>query len=247
MNRQIIIDYFKNTDVDIENIYKSQDIAKSCLEYMNTFLKPGLSYKDIHSECERYMLEKGAQSFWTHDDPALILYSDLTTYSAHESPIELFKSKYISDNDLITIDVAPTIKNGWGDFARTFVMEDGKIIDYKKSNNQEIIDGMNFEYELHKLFINSIDENTTFSKLHKIIDDYVISNGYYNCDYHQNYGHTIENNSKDRITIAKDVDINIYKYNKPITFEPHICKKDGNYGFKHENMYVIYEGKIYEI
>ena len=247
MNKQLIIDHYKDTDVDIENIYKAQDIAKSCLEYMTLYLKPGLTYKQIHQECKRYMEEKGSKGFWIHDDPALILYSDLTTYSAHENPINLFESKCISENDFITIDVAPMIKNGWGDFARSFIMQDGKIINYTDCNNKEIIDGINFELKLHELFINSINKDMTFSKLHKIIDDYVLSNGYYNCDYHQNYGHTIENDQKDRITIAQGVDINISQYNKPITFEPHICKKDGYYGIKHENMYAYIDGKIFEI
>ena len=247
MNSSVLLKHFNNTDVDIENILKAQDIAKSCLDYMNEYLKPGLTRDDIHEECKNYMLNLGAERFWTHDDPALILFDDLTTYSAHECPSSLFDLKKIKENDLITIDVSPTIKNGWGDLARSYIMQDGKIISYKDCNNSEIKEAIEFEYKLHELFINSINEDTTFNQLYLIIEDYVSKHNYYNCDYHGNYGHTIENNPKDRVTIAKDVNVNISKYNKPITFEPHICKIDGTYGVKHENMYVFYEGKMHEI
>ncbi len=247
MNKQLLINHFKDTDVDIENIFIAQDIAKSCLEYMKSFLKPGLTRKQIYDECERYMLEKGSRGFWIHNDPALILFNKYTTYSAHEDPSYLFTDLFIEEDDLITIDVAPMVNNGWGDFARTFIIQKGKLIDCKDCSNNEIKDTIDFEYKLHELFINSLNDQITFSQLHKIIDDYVNANGYYNCDYHQNYGHTIENDQKDRITIADGVDINISKYNKPITFEPHICKIDGTYAVKHENMYVYYDQKVIEI
>ena len=247
MNAEDLKRHFKDTDVDIENILKAQDIARSCLKHMNTFLKPGLDRETIHEECARYMSDLGSQGWWIHNDPALILFGDLTAYSAHEDPSPLFAGKTIKEDDLITIDVAPMIKSGWGDLARSFVMEDGKIVDWKSCHNEEIVRGMETEMKLHRLFIDTVNENTTFEELHAVIDDFVKQEGYRNCDYHGNYGHTIENDQKDRVTIDKGVNVNIVSHHKPITFEPHICKNDGSLGIKHEIMYVFYEGKMREI
>ena len=247
MDKEVFVAHYQNTDVEAENIYKAQSIARDCLEYMTGFLKPGMNRKTVHEECARYMNEKGSEGWWIHNDPALILFGELSTYSAHEDPSPLFAGKKIGENDLITIDVAPMIGNGWGDMARSFVMEKGKIISWELSENEEIRAGMELEMRLHRLFIDSIRPGMTFSALHRLIDDQVKEAGYRNCDYHGNYGHTIENDQKDRVTIAEGVDVDIIGYDKPITFEPHICRIGGTLGIKHENMYAYINGKMEDI
>ena len=247
MNREDLIRHFQDTSIDIENILKAQDIARACLEYMKTFLKPGQDREEIHEECARYMTSLGSEGWWIHNDPALILFGDQTSYSGREDPSPLFEGKRVKENDLITIDVAPMIQSGWGDLARSFVMEEGRIIDWKDCRNEEIRQGMEMEMKLHRLFIDSVDEDMTFEELHALVDGFVRKEGYCNCDYHGNYGHTIENDQKDRVTIDRGVNINIISYDKPITFEPHICRLDGTLGIKHEIMYVFHNGKMREI
>ncbi len=242
MDTKDLIDHFKNTDVDIENILKAQDIAKKCLEHMKDFLVPGLTRDQIHEECQRYMSSLGSQGWWIHNDPALILFGDLSSYSGAGLPD--YEDRRIKEDDLISIDVAPMIQTGWGDLARSFVMEGGRIIDWKESKNQEITEGMQMEMKLHELFVNFVDADTAFEKLHSRIDAFVREHGYHNCDYHGNYGHSIENDAKDRVTIDIGRKQVIAEYGKPITFEPHICKNGGHIGIKHEDMYVFYEGKM---
>ncbi len=244
MNEEDLLNHFYDTNVDIENILKAQDIARACLEHMNAFLEPGQSREDIHEECARFMTSLGSEGWWIHNDPALILFGDMTAYSGREDPSPRFKGKTLQENDLITIDVAPCIKTGWGDLARSFVMQDGKIVDWKNCRNQEIRQGMAMEMRLHQLFIDSVNEQTTFEMLHDLVDAYVTKEGYRNLDYHGNYGHTIENDQKDRVTIDRGVETNIVAYDKPITFEPHICRIGSSLGFKHEIMYVYFDGKM---
>ena len=244
MNKEDLIRLYQNTDVDIVNILKAQKIAERCLDHMTSFLQPSLSRKEIHEECARYMTALGSEGWWIHNDPALILYGDLTAYSGHEDPSPLFEGKLINENDFITIDVAPMIKTGWGDLARSFVMEEGRIINWKDCHNSEIIEGMETELYLHQLFIDTVNEDTTYEQLHDLNDRALKEKGYVNCDYHGNFGHTIENDPKDRVTIDKGATLKIAGYGKPLTFEPHIHKKDGSYGIKHENMYVFFEGKM---
>jgi len=247
MEKKILIDHYKDTAVQIGNILDAQEIAIACLKHMKTYLRPGLSREEIHEECARYMTKLGSEGWWIHNDPALILFGRHTAYSGREDPALLFEGMKVEENDLITIDVAPMIKNGWGDMARSFIMEKGKIIDWETSENEEIVEGMKLEHELHKLFIDSVNKDMTFSDLHKIINSFLLTRGYRNLDYHGNFGHTIENDPGDRVTIDKDTHINIVAYDKPITFEPHICKMDGTLGIKYENMYAYIDGKMRRI
>ncbi len=113
-----------------------------------------------------------------------------------------------------------------------------------KSGDQGIY-GM--EMKLHELFLEWVKEDTTFSDLHRLTNEYLNKHGYINLDYHGNFGHSIENRSSDRVTIIEGVDIVISKYDKPITFEPHICKINGSYGVKHENIYFYHDGKMEDI
>ena len=106
---------------------------------------------------------------------------------------------------------------------------------------------MEMELKLHQLFQDYVKEDTTFSDLYHFIHQQLIESSYHNCDYHDNFGHTIEKDQKDRITIAEGVDLRIAAYHKPITFEPHICKDNGFYGIKHENMYVFIDGRMEQI
>ena len=247
MDKDLLIRHFIDTDVDILNILKAQDIAKKCLEHMASFLRPGMERKTIREECAGFMTDLGSEGWWIHNDPALILYGDLTAYSAHEDPSPLFEGKKTGENDLITIDVAPMINTGWGDLARSFIMENGRIIDWRDSKNEEILQGMEMEMKLHELFINGVNEKTTFDDLYHLTDDFLKKHHYHNCDYHDNFGHSIENHEFDRIPINKGNNVSIASYNKPITYEPHICKDGGTYGLKYENMYVFIDGKMREI
>lgn len=247
MNRELFIEHFRGTSVEAEKIYAAQKIAKACHKHMEVFLCPGLTHKQIHDECERFMLENGAESFWTHNDAALILFGDLTKYSAHESPGSLYEGMTVRENDLITIDIAPAIGTGWGDMARSYVIENGKLVSWKDCHDPDIREGMEMEMKLHDLFVRSVKDDTTFADIYRITDEYLTSHGYINLDYHGNFGHSIENRSEDRVTIIDTSDKIISEYNKPLTFEPHICKKNGKYGIKHENMYFYVNGRIEEI
>ena len=236
--------YFQGSSVRAKELYIAQAIAKKCLNALNSYLRPGLSQAAIHSFCRDYMTQLGSEGWWTHDDPALILFGPLTTYSAHLGPGERYENLFVQENDVITVDVAPTVGGGWGDMARTYIMENGVIIPWEQSSNPEIVQGMALEQKLHQSVVDFVCETTTFAQLHAFVQSILDEHDYYNCDYHGNFGHTIENHPNDRVTIVPEENRIISEYNKPITFEPHICKHGGSLGFKYENMYVFLNGHL---
>ena len=231
-------------DINLELIYKAQDIARYCLDTIPEYLKSGMTREEIHRICEDLMLSKGSTGWWTHGDAALILYGPYLSYSAHEDPQNLFEGLLVSDNDVITIDVAPMFGTGWGDMSRTYAVENGSFISWDKSSNQELIKGMVLEYELHNLLINTVNNDTTFADIHKMTTNVLKNKGYYNCDYHGNFGHSIEIHPDNRVTIIPEEDRIISDYGKPFTYEPHICKIGSTLGIKYENMYLIKNGHL---
>ena len=247
IDKKTFISIFEGTSVKAEGIYEAQIIAKKCMEELSRYLKSGLSRDEIHDYCAEYMTSLGSQGWWIHNDPALVLFGPLTTYSARQPADEYFKGKVLSDNEIISVDVAPTVRGGWGDITRTFFLKDGKIVSVEETGNQEWIEGMELERYMHARMKEFMNEKTTFSELHKFSEDVLKEYGYHNCDYHDNYGHTIENDQSERVTICKEEDRCIAAYGKPFTYEPHICKDGGKYGMKHEIMYVFYKGKVEEI
>ena len=231
-------------DINIDNIRTAQSFAQKCLDELPGYIRPGITREEIHSICEELMLRSGSTGWWIRNDPALILFGPHTTFSAHESPDPLFTGLTVQENDVITVDVAPMYKGGWGDMARTFVMEKGSIIPWNDSENEEIRSGMMLEEKLHAAFRENFSPQMTFAELHALTMELLQKNGYRNCDYHGNFGHTIEAHPDHRVTIIPEESRVIADYGKPITYEPHICRIGGTIGVKFENMYFWHDGEL---
>lgn len=247
MTREEFVSRFAGTDVKAEGILAAQDIARRAMVSLSRFLRPGLSREEIHEFARREMLAMGSEGWWIHNDPALVLFGDLTTYSAREDAGSRFSGRVVLNNDIVSVDVAPTVRGGWGDLARSFFLQDGAVTPWLQLRDARFREGMELELLLHRAAVDFVDENTTFSELHARIDGILRERGWHNCDYHGNFGHTIENHQDERVTIVGGEDRGIAQYGKPLTFEPHICKDSGQIGFKHEIMYVFHDGRLQEV
>ena len=247
MEKNTLISLFEGTDVKAEGIYEAQNIARGCIEALKDYIRPGLTREEIHDFAGEWMKKAGSDSWWIRNDPALVLFGDLTTYSAHEGPDALFVGKTVGEDDLVTVDLAPCVRGGWGDYTRSFFLKDGKLVEAEETGDEELAEGYALELELHERMLAFVDEETTFSQLHAFTESILKEHGYHNCDYHGNFGHTIENDQKDRVTIIPEEHRSIAGYGKPITFEPHICRDGGGWGLKRENMYTFLDGRLVEI
>ena len=247
MDRETFLGLFEGTDVKAEGIWEAQRIAKACSAALADYIKAGQTREEVHGFAAGFMTAAGSDSWWIHDDPALVLFGGLTTYSAHEGPDALFEGKRIGENDLVTVDLAPCVRGGWGDYTRSYFLRDGKPVPAEESGDEELVAGMELERFLHAEMLKFVDEKTTFADLHAFTESILKEKGYRNCDYHGNFGHTIMNDQKDRITIIPEEKRSIASCGRPITYEPHICRVGGKWGLKHENMYCFVNGRLEEI
>ena len=227
-------------------IHEMQNMNRATIEYASTVIVPGMTLVELRSLCEEYMLSHGADSFWYWDVGAFVFAGDKTAVSV--SGREYKTDDHIIElNDIITIDLSPQNNCIWGDYARTLIVENGRIVkDVEQIQNDEWRNGLKMEAYLHEAMLSFVNENTTFEELFYYINDQIKARGYVNLDFLGNLGHSIVKDKRQRIYIEKG---NTEKLSavEAFTFEPHISLPGSLYGFKKENIYGFNGGVLTEL
>lgn len=223
-----------------------QLIAKQTMSYMENQIKVGMRLRDIRDIAEDRMLSLGATSFWYWDIGAFI-FSGRDTRRSVSGKRYRNKDKRVECDDIITIDLSPQSGDSWGDYARTFVIEGGEVVrDIDAIKNAEWRDGIAMTAKLHELLSDFVSPRTTFEALYNYINRFLKVNGYINCDFLGNLGHSIATDKGDRIYIenGNTAELPAVEY---FTFEPHISIKRGKYGFKREDIYYFQDNQLVKL
>lgn len=221
-----------------------QNIARSTMNYIHSIIKVGMSLSELRSIAENKMFELGATSFWYWGIGAFIFSGADTTISVSGKEY-LTEQRKIEKNDIITVDLSPQWKDIWGDYARTIIIEDGKVVEHaNKVKNKEWQEGLITEDKLHNHLLNFVNTQTNFEQLYFYMNEQICSYGYKNLDFLGNLGHSIVKRKEDRIYIEKGNATKISDVSY-FTFEPHIAKSC--FGFKKENIYYFKGGRLEEL
>mgnify|MGYP002626194019 CR=1 FL=1 len=144
-----------------------QKIAKETIGYIKTVIKPGMNLREIRSLCEEKMLSLGADSFWYYDIGAFVFAGDETTVSVSGKEY-VTSDRRIAENDMITIDLSPQNNRIWGDYARTIVVEDGRVVlKTEHIQNAEWRKGLLMEEGLHQELLDFATPCTSFEELYQ--------------------------------------------------------------------------------
>ena len=236
----------KYLQIEKQSYSRIQLAAKQTIEYIKKTIKPGMNLLEIRKFCEEKLLELGADSFWYWDVGAFVFAGDETTVSVSGKQY-VTSDRVIGNNDIITIDLSPKAGNIWGDYARTIIMENGKVVeDIGLIENPEWKSGLQMEEKLHIELLRFSTKETTFEELYYHMNKYIVENGFVNLDFMGNLGHSIVKTQGDRVYIEKG---NMTKLGdvKYFTFEPHIAFPDSKYGYKKENIYYFNENGLMEL
>lgn len=215
------------------------------IQFIKENIQPGMTLIEIRDLCETKMIELGADSFWYWDVGAFVFAGDETTLSVSGKKY-ITSKRIIDENDIITIDLSPQNGNTWGDYARTIIIENGRVVETSNISNTEWKKGLLMEEFLHEEMCKFVTPRTTFEELYYYINGIIEEKGYINLDFMGNLGHSIVRQKNDRVYIEKENKIALGDVSY-FTFEPHISVQGSKYGYKRENIYYFDNGVIKEL
>ena len=228
--------------MDYEQVQK---IAKDTMAYARERIVSGMHLREVRRLCEEKMLALGADSFWYWDVGAFVFAGDETAISVSGREYET-ADRILADEDIVTIDLSPQNGDTWGDYARTLILQGGKVVAEEDVANPEWKKGLQMEAFLHAELLRFAKPETTFEELYNYMNRVISDKGFVNLDFLGNLGHSIVRRKEDRVYIEKgnyarlgDVDW--------FTFEPHITTADSEYGYKKENIYCFDHGVLREL
>lgn len=210
-----------------------QSIAKAVLAELAATIGPRDTERSIATRVTRLLAARGITETWYYDCPALVLLGSRSClsvsgrqYTPSDEPVGFI--------NLVTVDLSPSRHGVWGDCARSFFVEEGRCVETPRS--PEFQQGAAMEKSLHESMRAFATAATTFEELYEFTRATIKASGFENLDCGGNFGHSIEADRDERRYIETgnsrrlgDVDV--------FTFEPHIRRVGGGWGFKHENIY----------
>jgi Xaa-Pro aminopeptidase len=222
----------------------AQDIAKETMHELHSFVAVGMSEKDIVQEALARMQKKGSNGWWYHGIGAVVLLGKRSVESMTGRNMVISDENRLAENDVITIDLAPTVDGYWGDYARTLFMEDGIVAQEDQPRTPLFQQGLEAELYLHNKLVEFAAPYMTYEELFVKLNAEIIELGFENLDVHGNLGHSIELDKDDRYYIERGSTRSFQEVGKPFTLEPHIRLAGGSLGFKREDIYYFDENGI---
>ena len=230
--------------MDFEELKKYQEVqnaARFTLDSITDFIRPGITEVDLVEKCHDLQYKAGIDGYWYKSLPALVLTGNHTTLaisSAQYNPSNV----PIQENDLVTIDLNPSMASYCGDYARSYYVENG-VARHSPLFNQEFIAGAHALGHLHTILLEVAHVDMTFNELYQLMHKEIERLGFEQLDY---LGHGVEKDMLHLEFIAPDVTRTLGDA-ELFTLEPQIRLPGGRYGFKHENIYYFINNKLGEL
>jgi Xaa-Pro aminopeptidase len=211
-----------------------QDTAKAVLRELAEYIGPDATEQSIAAQAAMLLERRGIVETWYHDCPALVLLGSRSCLSVSGREYRPALDEPAGQTNLVTIDLSPMQSGHWGDCARSFPIEQGRVT--FSPATPAFAAGFAFLPQLHASMRELVRPTTTFHELASWAQRELDAAGFENLDFRGNVGHSIATRRQDRLYIEAgnhralgEVDF--------FTFEPHVRAKHDRWGFKHENIY----------
>jgi Xaa-Pro aminopeptidase len=230
--------------VDLDAYKNIQSLAKKVHDRLHDYIDSRSTEESIVQKSVEILSEYGISETWYHGVPAFVLLGSRSCVSISGRDYSP-STETVGETNLVTVDLSPSWKGIWGDCARSYFIEDGRCTD----NPQlvEFQEGKSAEAELHREMKEFVIPKTRFNDLFEFGNHKIKELGFENLDFLGNLGHSIETKTSSRRFIDKKCHETLGSV-KLFTFEPHIRKIGGSWGFKHENIYYFTQsGQVQEL
>ncbi|MBI9044237.1 MAG: aminopeptidase P family protein [Anaerolineaceae bacterium] len=222
----------------------AQNIARETISELHDFVEVGMSELDIENKALELMIKKGSQSFWYHGVGAFVLLGKRSIESISGRDYCASEENRVSENDIVTIDLSPTVDGFWGDYARTIFIEKGIVAKEDNPTTRLFCEGLEAELYLHNKLMEIANPDMTYEEIFVKINPEITKLGFENLDKRGNLGHSVEKDVDERVYIELGSKLTLKEVGKPFTFEPHIRNNGGSFGFKRENIFYFDESGI---
>ncbi|MGL4952151.1 MAG: M24 family metallopeptidase [Mycoplasma sp.] len=213
------------SEEEIQKLKKSADILTETVNWVLTWIKPGISEKEVAKKIAIKFIELGA----TKNSFDTIVAAGINGSYPHHQPTDYI----IQDGDMVTIDCGCMYDSFASDMTRTFVVG-------TKCNNDEMIKIYETVKKSQALGLEkSIIGNTTF-EVDKACRDFIDSTEYKGLFGHGT-GHGVGMEVHELPVVSPNVNIEL-KNNHVITVEPGIYKANVG-GVRIEDTIVIHNNK----
>ena len=217
------------------NLHRSvQSIARLVLAEIPTHITAQDTEASIAMQAVELMTFHGIHATWYYDCPAFVLLGSRSQLSISGRDY-VPSDELVGEFNLVTIDLSPSQGEIWGDCARTFCIENGRVTNAPMS--PEFQRGLRVEQILHAELREIAHPEMTCAALFDWANVRIKALGFRNLDFLGNVGHSITTRREERCFIEQGQqkclgDLLCF------TFEPHIASDD-RWGFKHEEIYAF--------
>lgn len=221
------------TEQQIATHRRAQTAAKTVLDSLSSVITATDTEQSIARKAHDMLSALGYPETWYYHCPALVLLGSRSCLSISGKDYQPDNEKVGSSN-LITIDLSPTDEDYWGDCARSFPIENGKVT--SSPTLLEFKNGIHFIEQLQHQMLRIAHLNMSFGQLFDWANVRIRESGFVNLDYRNNVGHSIAISREDRQFIQTNNAIKLG--DAPFfSFEPFVRLKGGSWGFKHEDIF----------
>ncbi|HTE42758.1 MAG TPA: M24 family metallopeptidase [Steroidobacteraceae bacterium] len=227
----------------IEEHQKVQTVAKTVLARLAGTIVSTDTELSIANRATAMLTSMGISETWYHSCPAFVLVGSRSCVSISGREYQP-SNEPVGLTNLVTVDLSPSLAGAWGDCARSFFIEDGGSVE--PPTNAEFIEGEGAERDLHANMRSFVTPETTFHELYEFANAHIRSLGFENLDFLGNLGHSIESDPSERQYIESANSARLGSVSL-FTFEPHIRRPGGTWGFKHENIYYLRDSLVLEL
>jgi Xaa-Pro aminopeptidase len=212
---------------------KVQDAAKAVLRALAAEIGPDDTEQSIATRAARALGDLGFRETWYYDCPALVLLGSRSCASVsgrHYRPA----AEPVGQTNLVTVDLSPSDEGHWGDCARSFPVEEGRVTFTPK--DPSLLAGLSFVRALQASMRAFVTPRTSFHELAMWTAHQIEAQGFVNLDFRGNVGHSIASRREDRLFIEAG-NHRLLGEAAFFTFEPHVRARTGAWGFKHEDIF----------
>ncbi|WP_198314621.1 M24 family metallopeptidase [Chitinibacter sp. GC72] len=211
-----------------------QGIARQVLAELALQIDAQDTEASIAAKATAIMASHGIRHTWYYECPAFVLLGSRSQVSISGRDYRPSDEK-VGEINLITVDVSPALGEVWGDCARSFCVENGRVT--AQATLPIFQQGLQAELQLHSELIEIARPDMRGGELFAWANARIQELGFRNLDFLGNVGHSIATRRENRFFIEQGQQKRLGDM-LCFTFEPHIAA-DERWGFKHEEIYAF--------